>query len=143
MFDHHDEIEADLARYYPRDGDQMPAFWAGDLSPRRLLVLLQRIPQDGMSQLAWAILGEAAAWTLGDRLMAHAANLLNNANHQRAGKRMGRADLIQPPDPKTDGPVPPKRQRPRPSVPSPDPLPPKEETVGTWKDLDKLFTGEA
>lgn len=104
------------------------------MTPRRLLVLLQRLPQDGHSQVAQALLGEAAAWTLHDRLLAHTANLLHAANAQRAGKRVQKNELIKPPEIAPT--VPTRTSRPASAAT------PRTESVGTWRDLDKLFTGE-
>ena len=45
----HDELEADLARFYPRDADQLPEFWAGRMSWRRLAVLVQDLPPEAVT----------------------------------------------------------------------------------------------
>lgn len=93
------------------------------------------MPQDSFLNLE--LNGEAAAWTLGDRLLAYCANVLLAANYQRAGKRMPRAEVIEPPKmaprmPETR--TEPRRRVQRAVTPSPEP-------AGTWQDLDKLFTG--
>lgn len=54
-------MEADLARHYPRDADQLAAFWRGEMSFRRLWVLVSGLPRD--SNTARALLGEAADWS--------------------------------------------------------------------------------
>lgn len=43
---HSEEIEADLARYYPRDKDQLSEWYSGRLSLRRLWVLVHGLPRD-------------------------------------------------------------------------------------------------
>lgn len=35
-----------MARFYPRDADQLPAFWAGRMSWRRLAVLVEGLPPE-------------------------------------------------------------------------------------------------
>jgi hypothetical protein len=52
------------------------------LSWRRLLILVERLPQD--SATTRAIQGEDAAWSLADHLMAAAVDALNIANWQRS-----------------------------------------------------------
>ncbi|WP_141921851.1 hypothetical protein [Haloactinospora alba] len=46
MSEHSEDVEADLARYYPRDADQLNAFFRGEMSIRRLHVLVSRLPRD-------------------------------------------------------------------------------------------------
>lgn len=45
----HDCLEADLARFYPRDADQLPEFWAGRMTWRRLAVLIQNLPAEAVT----------------------------------------------------------------------------------------------
>ncbi|MEV0151531.1 MULTISPECIES: hypothetical protein [unclassified Nonomuraea] len=45
----HRELEADLARFYPRDADQLPEFWAGRMSWRRLAVLVENLPPEAVT----------------------------------------------------------------------------------------------
>lgn len=59
-------MEADLARYYSRDADQLPAFYRGQLTLRRLQVLVKGLPQE--SQAAKAIGGHG--WPVRDYLLA-------------------------------------------------------------------------
>lgn len=46
---YHDEIEADLARFYPRDADQLPELWAGRMTWRRLWVLVKGLPPEAIT----------------------------------------------------------------------------------------------
>lgn len=39
-------MTADLAFYFHRDGDQIEAFYRGEMSPRRLRILLSRLPPE-------------------------------------------------------------------------------------------------
>lgn len=43
-------MEADLARYYPRDRDQIHAFYDGRMTLRRMYVLVRGLPYDSAVQ---------------------------------------------------------------------------------------------
>lgn len=49
MIRQHDALEADLARFYPRDADQLPEFWAGRMTWRRLGVLVRALPPEAVT----------------------------------------------------------------------------------------------
>lgn len=49
------------------------------------MVLVRQMPET--SHTARAVHGEDAAWSLGDHLLAHIADLLAGANWQRAGDK--------------------------------------------------------
>lgn len=121
-------MEADLAATYPRDGDQLPAFYAGELSLRRLWVLVSGLPQ--RCHTARELYGEAVDWDVNAHLLAQIANLLKAGNAQRGGKRVPPGEFIEPPRPREPVVTVPaiKRQR------APE--------TGTWQDLDALFTAD-
>lgn len=67
--EHGEALEASLAQQYPRDGDQLDAFWRGDMSVRRLWVLASRLPRNSSlnEELAGA---EETYWTPDLRMAA-------------------------------------------------------------------------
>jgi hypothetical protein len=63
MLIHHSEaIEADLARFYPRDADQLDRFYSGRMTWRRLWVLVSQLPPDSATRVDMAG-SEVALWT--------------------------------------------------------------------------------
>lgn len=90
--DHSEGVEADLARYYPRDADQLDRFMAGEMTIRRLWVLVSKLPQG--SHTARVMFGEVADWRVGDYHLAKLYNLTLSVNSE---KRPAKSDLIQPP----------------------------------------------
>lgn len=70
----------------------MEAFWRGEMTLRRLWVLVSRVPQE--SNTARILHGEAADWHVGDYIAARIANILLQAN---ASKRVPDSQLINPP----------------------------------------------
>ncbi|MGW6457805.1 hypothetical protein ACWF94_18150, partial [Streptomyces sp. NPDC055078] len=68
-------LEADLLRYY---GVDLLAWYRGELSSRRLSVLVRQLPRD--SAFAQAREGEAAQWSLTDHLLAAVVDHLAIAN---------------------------------------------------------------
>ncbi|MEV2277703.1 hypothetical protein AB0I72_19165 [Nocardiopsis sp. NPDC049922] len=61
--EHSEDVEADLARYYPRTEDQLAAFLSGDMSIRRLHVLVSRLPRGSATGAARAGGRAHAEWT--------------------------------------------------------------------------------
>lgn len=123
LLDHSEDVEADLARWYPRDADQLDAFYDGRMSLRRLWVLVSKLPQD--SNVSRAVHGEEADWTLEAHLLAQIANLTIAANGQRGGKRVPKSHFIKVPG--ADAPKKPARDKP--------------EKKLTQAEFDALFEG--
>ncbi len=69
-------LEADLARFYPRDKDQLPEWYAGRMSLRRLWVLVSNLPSDSATNEALSGGREVAAWTITVELLAQAVDRL-------------------------------------------------------------------
>lgn len=79
-----DEIEADIARYYP--GHDIADFWRGTMSGRKLAVLVRHLPEDSATVKAqrgspWsdlmylvAYLADTVAYSRADYLNAHGAS---------------------------------------------------------------------
>jgi hypothetical protein len=65
--DHSGPIEADLARFYPRDADQLCEFLAGRMSVRRLNVLVDGLPPGAG---LWRALGVDDGWSQEAHLIA-------------------------------------------------------------------------
>jgi hypothetical protein len=65
----HDSLEADLARFYPRDADQLPEFWAGRMSWRRLAVLVENLPPEAVTTQLEDTAG-VTRWTQDTELLA-------------------------------------------------------------------------
>jgi len=98
LVDYEDDIEADLARFYPRDADQLEAFWDGRLSWRRLWVLVSRLPRDAATVIA--TLGpEQAAWSTEVELLAKAVDELAVGNWLFASANRGKAPEPPRPEP--------------------------------------------
>lgn len=120
--DHSNAVEADLARYYPRTEDQLPAFYTGDMSLRRLWVLISGLPQD--SNTSRAIDGEASMWTPDTYLLARIANLILVSNYKDTKKKPPKAEFIKGPGQAVDQ----LREK-------------KEDKQLTQAEFDGLFTG--
>lgn len=71
-----EDIEADLARYYPRDEDQLTEFWAGRMTWRRLWVLVSRLPSDSSTNTERVGGPEVASWTTLVELMAQTVDAI-------------------------------------------------------------------
>ncbi|WP_306335175.1 hypothetical protein [Streptomyces sp. KL118A] len=70
----------------------------GRLSSRRLAVLIRHLPRDGA--VARETEGEAAEWSVGDYLLAHAVDQLAQANWMFATVNQDEdADPLDPPTP--------------------------------------------
>lgn len=74
--EHGEKLEADLARFYPRDKDQLTEWYAGRMSLRRLWVLVSNLPPDGATNEALSGGREVAAWTMQVELLAQAVDRL-------------------------------------------------------------------
>ncbi|MFI7707603.1 hypothetical protein [Nonomuraea sp. NPDC049480] len=98
LVEHEDDIEADLARFYPRDADQLEEFWAGRMSWRRLWVLVSRLPRDAATVIA-EVGPDRAAWSTEVELLAKAVDELAAANWQFASAHRGRGPAPAPPQP--------------------------------------------
>lgn len=96
LVDFAEEVEADLAWRYPRDADQLEAFWDGRMSWRRLWVLVSQLPRDAATVIA-ELGPERAAWSTEVELLARAVDELTIANWQFASAHRGKAP--PPPDP--------------------------------------------
>jgi hypothetical protein len=84
LMDHSEEIEADLARFYPRDADQLTEWYAGRMSLRRLWVLVSQLPHDSATHEAM-VGEEKAAWTTLVELTAQVVDAINQLDwHFRA-----------------------------------------------------------
>lgn len=95
--EHGDALEADFERVYRID---ICDLWRGHLSPRKAAVLLMGLPP---GSLVWQELGEDAAWTAGEHLLAATVDALNIANWQRSdGKGKQPDPLPRPRDIKAD-----------------------------------------
>lgn len=121
LLEHSNAIEADLARYYPRDSDQLPEFYSGEMSLRRLWVLVSGLPQD--SNTSQALDGEAALWSLETHLLARIANLLLVNNYKDSKKKPPKGQFVKAPG--VEGP---KTQK-------------KQEKELSRSEFDALFTG--
>ncbi|MGI5288025.1 hypothetical protein ACQEVF_32435 [Nonomuraea polychroma] len=98
LVDHEEDVEADLARFYPRDADQLGEFWDGRMSWRRLWVLVSRLPRESATVIA--DLGpDLAAWTNEVELLAKAVDELTEANWLFRSAHRGRGPAPPPPDP--------------------------------------------
>ncbi|GGR88241.1 hypothetical protein GCM10010252_28840 [Streptomyces aureoverticillatus] len=75
MEEHAEALEADLLRYY---GVDLLDWHRGELSSRRLAVLIRHLPQDSAFRIAQE--GEAARWSLTDHLLAATVDHLAIAN---------------------------------------------------------------
>lgn len=124
--EHSEVIEADLARWYPRDADQLLAFYRGEMTLRRLWVLSRHLPRDSFT--GRALHGEIADWTPETHLLARACNMLTSANAQRAGRRPSQNDMIKPPRDKKAQEVTKTKAKAR-----------SRERDQGWRDLDKMF----
>jgi hypothetical protein len=89
LVEHTAEIEADMQRFY---GIELTQAYDGRLSWRRLLNLIQQLPDD--SALARKRVGP---WSMNSQLLAAAIDELRVANWQRA--QMGSKERIKPPKP--------------------------------------------
>lgn len=81
MIEHGETLEADLARFYPRDKDQLTEWYAGRMSLRRLWVLVSNLPPDGATNEALSGGREVAAWTMQVELLAQAVDRLAILDH--------------------------------------------------------------
>lgn len=86
---HSGPIEADFAREYPRDEDQLVEFWRGRLTVRRALVLIDHLPPGAA---LWRALQVDTAWSEATHLAAQQLDLLQLLNWRMAG------EPGQPPD---------------------------------------------
>ncbi|MGA4843793.1 hypothetical protein [Streptomyces sp. G45] len=75
MEEHAEALEADLLRHY---GVDLLDWHRGELSSRRLAVLVRHLPRD--SAFRYAHEGEAAHWSLTDHLLAAVVDHLAIAN---------------------------------------------------------------
>ena len=75
MEEHAEAIEADLLHHYNVD---LLDWHRGDMSSRRLRVLLEHLPSG--SSFARSVHGDAAEWSLTDHLLATVADQLAMAN---------------------------------------------------------------
>ncbi|WP_244177599.1 hypothetical protein [Streptomyces atriruber] len=93
--EHAEALEADLLRFYGLD---LLDWHRGRLSSRRLAVLIRHLPRDGA--VARETEGEAADWSVGDYLLAHAVDQLAQANWMFATVNQDEdADPLDPPTP--------------------------------------------
>lgn len=75
MEEHAEALEADLLRHY---GVDLLGWYRGELSSRRLAVLVRHLPRDSAFRLAHE--GEGAQWSLTDHLLAAVVDHLAIAN---------------------------------------------------------------
>ncbi|GAA1766231.1 hypothetical protein [Streptomonospora arabica] len=75
-----EDVEADLARYYPRDADQFEAFCRGDMTIRRLHVLVSRLPKGSATYAVRAGGRDRADWDELVELTAKAVEAQREAN---------------------------------------------------------------
>ncbi|WP_343242467.1 MULTISPECIES: hypothetical protein [unclassified Streptomyces] len=95
MDEHAEALEADLLRFYGLD---LLDWHRGRLSSRRLAVLIRHLPREGA--VARETEGEAAEWSVGDYLLAHAVDQLAQANWMFATVNQDEdADPLDPPQP--------------------------------------------
>lgn len=100
LVEHSEALEADLARYYPRDADQLPAFWSGEMSVRRLWVLVSGLPRD--SAMARELLGDAAEWSPEMHRLTDIVDVLNGLVYVTVRANGGKAKRPKPvPRPRT------------------------------------------
>ncbi len=92
MEEHAEALEADLLRHY---GVDLLGWYRGELSSRRLAVLVRHLPRDSAFRLAHE--GEAAGWSLGDQLLAAVVDHLAVANWMFAS--VNRDEDEAPPEP--------------------------------------------
>ncbi|MEV7197194.1 hypothetical protein AB0N81_36110 [Streptomyces sp. NPDC093510] len=93
--EHAEALEADLLRFYGLD---LLDWHRGRLSSRRLATLIRHLPGDGA--VARETEGEAAEWSVGDYLLAHAVDQLAQANWMFATVNQDEdADALDPPTP--------------------------------------------
>ena len=93
---HSDALEADLSRYHPRDGDQLAAFWRGEMTWRRLWVLLSQLPPESACGAALAGGWERSRWTPATEFAADLVELLQHTNHMIGAYLAGSASPPKP-----------------------------------------------
>ncbi|MFF1820397.1 hypothetical protein ACFVWG_24035 [Kribbella sp. NPDC058245] len=94
-------IEADLQRHY---GVALTGVWTGQLSLRRLRVLLEHLPADSATAAALAGIdgGPLAGWTLNDALLGRLVDELSQYRwqwemaHQSKGDRRPAPESVLP-----------------------------------------------
>ncbi|MHB9752915.1 hypothetical protein ACYBSK_00840 [Streptomyces sp. BYX5S] len=95
----------------------------GELSSRRLAVLVEHLPRD--SALARELHGEGAEWTVSDYLLAHAVDQLQEANWMFA--TVNRDEDSEPLDPPVPVKRPGQQDPPDTDTSTPDALPTPQE----------------
>lgn len=78
-------VEADLARFYALD---LAGLWRGDLSLRRLAVLVRHLPQEAAVH---GVGGAGGGWSVGDYLAADLVHAMTGHPHP-ADPRVRRAE---------------------------------------------------
>ncbi|MFK4070335.1 hypothetical protein [Streptomyces sp. NPDC029674] len=121
MEEHAEALEADLLRHY---GVDLLGWYRGELSSRRLAVLVRHLPGDSAFRLAHE--GEVAQWSLTDHLLAAVVDHLAIANWMFASVNRDEDE----PAPEAPQPVP------RPGA-QPDDSPPSAEPSAT--ELARFF----
>ena len=80
LLQHSEAIEADLARFYPRDADQLSRWYDGRMSLRRLWVLVSQLPQESATTIE--IMGEErSTWTTMVELTAQIVDAVHLLDH--------------------------------------------------------------
>jgi hypothetical protein len=90
-----EEIEADIARYYP--GRDIAQYWRGDMTARALLVLVQHLPEDSATVRAQ----RGTPWSDLMYLVAHIADTVAFARADYANAHGGNARPTPLPRPDT------------------------------------------
>jgi hypothetical protein len=80
LIEYSEAIEADLARFYPRDRDQLTEWYAGRMTMRRLWVLVSNLPKDSATTIE--IVGEdRSTWTTMVELSAQTVDAIKELTH--------------------------------------------------------------
>ena len=79
LIEHSDELESDLLMHF---GIDLRDFWTGELSLRRLMVLIYRLVRmHGQSDVSEAVLGEPASWGNIEYLLADLRDSIESGNY--------------------------------------------------------------
>lgn len=95
--DHSESIEADLARYYPRDADQLDRWYSGRMTWRRLWVLISQLPPDSATQAELSGGQDVATWTTLVELTAQAVDSIKALDYHFMSANT--KSHVQPPTP--------------------------------------------
>jgi len=97
LIEHSESIEADLARFYPRDADQLNRWYDGRMTLRRLWVLVSQLPQESATTIE--IMGEErSTWTTMVELTAQIVDAVNKLDHHFVSANSKNPSRQKPPE---------------------------------------------